>query len=63
MNRIENFTKEKSIKQLFLANQTGKSFMFLNVYLQNRIHQNKGISNTITEILDVDAKELLISSK
>ncbi|MEY3501629.1 MAG: hypothetical protein RL308_3302, partial [Bacteroidota bacterium] len=27
------------------------------------IHQNKVISNTITEISDIDTKELLISSK
>ena len=31
--------------------------------MQNRIHQNKGISNKIAEILDIDTKELLISSK
>jgi transcriptional regulator with XRE-family HTH domain len=63
MNRIEIFTKKTNIKQPPLADQIGKSYNIVNGSVQNRSHPSLKILYKIAEILDIDAKELLISSK
>jgi putative transcriptional regulator len=63
MNRIKEVLKEKGIKQIWLANKLGKSYNMVNSYVQNRQQPRLEVLNDIAEILDVDIKELLASSK
>ena len=63
MNRIKEVLKEKGIKQIWLANKLGKSYNMVNSYVQNRQQPRLEVLNDIAEILDVDIKELLVSSK
>ncbi|MDA3953489.1 MAG: helix-turn-helix transcriptional regulator [Bacteroidales bacterium] len=63
MNRIKKILKEKGIKQIWLANQLGKSYNMINSYVQNRRQPSLEDLYRIAEILDVDIKELLESNK
>ena len=63
MNRIKEVLEEKGIKQTWLADKLGKSFNTVNSYVQNRQQPRLEILNQIAEILDVDIKDLIISSK
>ena len=63
MNRIKVILKEKGIKQTWLAEQLGKSFNTVNGYVQNRQQPRLETLNEISEILDVDIKDLIISTK
>ena len=54
---------EKIIKQILLANKLGKSYNMVNSYVQNRQQPRLEVLNDIAEILNVDIKELLVSSK
>mgnify|MGYP001345350405 CR=1 FL=1 len=63
MNRIKIVLKEKGIKQTWLADKLGKSFNTVNGYVQNRQQPRLETLNEISEILDVDIKDLIISTK
>ena len=63
MNRIKEVLEEKGIKQVWLAEKLGKSYNMVNGYVQNRQQPRLEILNEIAEILHIDVKELLISSK
>ena len=63
MNRIKEVLKEKGIKQIWLADKLGKSYNMVNGYVQNRQQPRLEVLNDIAEILDVDVKELIVSSK
>jgi putative transcriptional regulator len=63
MNRIKQVLVQKGIKQVWLADQLGKSYNVVNGYVQNRNQPSIEILYEIAKILDVDVKELLISSK
>ncbi len=63
MNRIKIILKEKGIKQTWLAHRLGKSFNTVNGYVQNRQQPRLEVLNEISEILDVDIKELIESNK
>ena len=63
MNRIKEVLKEKGIKQIWLADKLGKSYNMVNGYVQNRQQPRLEVLNDIAEILNVDIKELIISSK
>jgi transcriptional regulator with XRE-family HTH domain len=63
MNRIKQVLIQKGIKQVWLADQLGKSFNVVNGYVQNRNQPSLEVLYEIARILDVDVKELLISSK
>ena len=63
MNRIKDVLEEKGIKQKWLAEKLGKSFNSVNSYVQNRQQPRLEVLNEIAEILDVDIKDLIISSK
>ena len=63
MNRIKVVLKEKGIKQIWLADKLGKSFNMVNAYVQNRQQPRLEVLNDIAEILDVDIKELITSTK
>ena len=55
--------KEKGIKQIWLAERLNKSYNMVNAYVQNRQHPRLEVLNDIAKILDVDVKELIVSSK
>jgi transcriptional regulator with XRE-family HTH domain len=61
MNRIKEVLEQKGIKQIWLAEKLGKSFNMVNSYVQNRRQPTLEVLYQISEILDVDVKELLIS--
>jgi len=63
MNRIKEVLSEKGIKQTWLAEKLGKSYNMVNSYVQNRQQPRLGVLHEIAEILDVDVKELIESTK
>ena len=60
MNRIKEVLEEKGIKQIWLAEQLGKSYNMVNSYVQNRRQPSIECLYEIAEILNIEAKELLI---
>ena len=63
MNRIKEVLEEKGIKQIWLAEQLGKSYNMVNSYVQNRRQPSIEDLFKIAEILDFEAKDLLIERK
>ena len=63
MNRIKVVLEQKGIKQVWLADQLGKSYNIVNGYAQNRTQPSLEVLYKIAEILGVDVKDLLISTK
>jgi transcriptional regulator with XRE-family HTH domain len=63
MNRIKEVLEEKGIKQIWLAEKIGKSYNSVNRYVGNKIQPNVELLCIIANILDVDVKELLVSTK
>lgn len=59
MNRIKVVLEKKGIKQVWLAEQLGKSFNTVNGYVQNRHQPSLETLFKIGEILQIDPKELL----
>ena len=63
MNRIKEVLQEKGIKQTWLSVKLGKSFNVINDYCNNRRQPTIEVLFKIADILDVDVKDLLISTK
>ncbi len=63
MNRIKEVLEEKGIKQVWLADRLGKSYNMVNAYAQNRQQPRLETLIEIAAILDVDVKDLIISTK
>jgi len=63
MNKIKEVIESKGIKQIWLANQLGKSYNMINSYVQNRRQPSIEDLYKIADILDVDISELLKSNK
>ena len=63
MNKIKEILKTKGIKQTWLADRLGKSYNMVNGYVQNRRQPCLEDLYKISEILDIDIKELLASNK
>ena len=63
MNRIKVVLEQKGIKQIWLAEQMGKSYNMVNSYAQNRRQPSLEDLYTIAEILNIDIKELIVSNK
>lgn len=63
MNRIKEVLEEKGIKQTWLADKLNKSYNQVNAYAQNRQQPRLEVLNEIANILDVDVKDLIISSR
>ena len=63
MNRIKEVLAEKGIKQTWLAQKLGKSYNMVNGYVQNRQQPRLEVLSEIARILDVDIRELIISTK
>lgn len=62
MNRIKEVLEEKGIKQTWLADKLGKSFNMVNAYVQNRRQPSLEVLYKIAELLQVEAKELLVTN-
>lgn len=63
MNRIKEVLEEKGIRQTWLAEKLGKSYNMVNGYVQNRQQPRLEVLREIAQILDVDIKELIESTK
>lgn len=63
MNRIKEVLESKGIKQVWLADKLGKSYNMVNAYVQNRRQPTLELLYKIAEILQVEAKDLLVESK
>ena len=59
MNRIKEVLEAKGIKQIWLADQIGKSYNMVNRYVGNRIQPSIKDLFLIAKVLDIDPKELL----
>ena len=60
MNRIKEVLEKKGIKQIWLAEQLGKSYNMVHSYVQNKRQPSLEDLYKIAEILNVEVKELLI---
>jgi putative transcriptional regulator len=63
MNRIKEVLEEKGIKQTWLAEKLDKSYNMVNSYVQNRRQPSIDDLYKIANILDVNAKDLLMDNK
>ncbi|MDO7174232.1 helix-turn-helix domain-containing protein [Mariniflexile sp. AS56] len=63
MNRIKEVLEIKGIKQIWLAEQLGKSYNMVNSYVQNRRQPSIEDLFKIAKILGVEASELINNSK
>mgnify|MGYP006429231775 CR=1 FL=1 len=63
MNRIKEVLEEKGIKKTWLAEKLGKSFNMVKSYVQYRQQPRLEVIYSIAEILDVEAKDLLVERK
>ncbi|CAL2109793.1 putative transcriptional regulator [Tenacibaculum sp. 190130A14a] len=63
MNRIKVVLEQKGIKQKWLAEQLGKSYNMVNSYAQNRRQPSIECLYEIAEILTIDVKDLIVSSR
>jgi transcriptional regulator with XRE-family HTH domain len=63
MNRIKEVLRDKGISQTWLAKQTGKSYNTINEYARNVRQPSLEDLYKIAEILNIEAKELLVPIK
>jgi transcriptional regulator with XRE-family HTH domain len=63
MNRIKETLDQKGLKQIWLAEQLGKSYNMVHSYVQNKRQPSIDDLYRIAEILNVDIKDLLVSNK
>lgn len=63
MNRIKEVLEKKGIKQTWLAEKIGKSFSQTNAFVCNRRQPSLELLFKIAEILQVDPKDLIDSTK
>ena len=59
MNRIKEVLEEKGIKQIWLAEQLGKSYNMVNSYAKNRRQPSLETLFEISKILKVEVKALI----
>lgn len=60
MNRIKVILKDKGISQAWLAEKMGKSYPTINEYARNKRQPSLEDLYKIAEILQVNAKDLLV---
>jgi len=63
MSTVKEVLEEKGNKQTWLAEKPGKSYNTVNGYVQKRQRPRLETLMSITEILDIDVKCLIISNK
>jgi len=59
LNCIKEVLDERGISQTWLANKLGKSYNSVNAYVCNRTQPNLEILLQISQILNVDMKDLI----
>ena len=62
MNRIKEVLKDKGISQTWLAKKMDKSYPTINEYARNKRQPSLEDLYKIAEILQVNAKDLLVDS-
>lgn len=63
LNCIKEVLGERGISQTWLANKLGKSFNSVNAYVCNRTQPNLETLLQISQILNVDMKDLISEVK
>jgi putative transcriptional regulator len=63
MNRIKEVLKEQGRTQTWLAEKIGKSYVVVTNYCNNNAQPSVEVLRKIAEVLDVDVRELLVSTK
>lgn len=63
MNRIKIVLKEQGRTQTWLAEKIGKSYVVVTNYCNNNSQPSIQVLTDISKILDVDVRELLVSTK
>jgi len=63
MNRIKNILKKQGRTQTWLAEQIGKSYVVVTNYCNNNSQPSIQVLSKIAKVLDVDIRELLVSTK
>jgi transcriptional regulator with XRE-family HTH domain len=61
MNRIKEVLEHEGIKQVWLAEQLGKSYNIANGYVQNRSQPSIEVLYKIASFLNVDPRDLLVA--
>ncbi|GAB5416061.1 MAG: helix-turn-helix transcriptional regulator [Crocinitomicaceae bacterium] len=63
MNRIKEVLKEQGRSQKWLSEQIGKSYIVVTNYCNNNSQPSIPVLRKVAEVLDVDVRELLESTK
>ena len=63
MNRVKDVLKEQGRSQVWLAEKIGKSYVIVTNYCNNNTQPSIRILRQIAIALDIDVRELLISTK
>ena len=63
MNRIKKVLKEQGRTQTWLAERIGKSYVIVTNYCNNNSQPSIQVLTEISKALDVDVRELLVSTK
>jgi putative transcriptional regulator len=63
MNRIKEVLKEQGRTQTWLAEKIEKSYVVVTNYCNNNAQPSIDILRKIAEVLNVDVRELLVSTK
>lgn len=63
MNRIKIVLKNQGRTQTWLAEQIGKSYVVVTNYCNNNSQPSIQVLTEISKILDVDIRDLLVSTK
>ncbi|UOK42524.1 MULTISPECIES: helix-turn-helix domain-containing protein [Flavobacterium] len=62
MNRIKLELEKKGLTQTWLAENLGKSYNMVNSYVQNRRQPSIEQLYKIAELLEIEAKDLLVEN-
>lgn len=63
MNRIKIILSQKGLKQTWLSEKLGKSYVVVNAYVQNRKQPSLSTLFEIADILNIDVRELINPNK
>lgn len=63
MNRIKEVLKEQGRTQTWLADQIDKSYVVVTNYCNNNSQPSIPVLRDIAKVLDVNVKDLLVSTK
>jgi putative transcriptional regulator len=63
MNRIKEILKHQGRSQAWLAEKVGKSYVVVTNYCNNKTQPSILVLKKIADVLEVDVRELLVSTK